>query len=491
MRECLVHRVMWSSSSVPKHTVSFPLAQTGEGIAECEVVQWYVNVGDTVRRFGRLCEVQSDKAAVEITSPYDGVLSRVVHPAGEIARVGEPLCEIQVEGELPAGAVAVNTNSTTTTTTTSNADDDGPPGGAHEHNAASHGEQGKQRSLCSPAVRRLAREKGVKLEEIHGSGPKGRVLKADVIEYVERIEETMKAGSQARATPTMGGSAPQAGERTDPAVSAGGDGHERGSGHVPGDVAMMKKKNAGLELRMMLEERDEDLVLPLRGYDRAMARAMTAAASVPHLLYCDDVRMDALHAARETLRASPSEILRGAKLTYLPLLLKALSLALLDFPRVNASFGADGSSVVIKRHHNIGVAMATPNGLVVPNIKAVDRLSVADVAVELRRLQALAAANKLDRADLEGGTITVSNIGSFGGTYAAPLLNVPEAAIVAIGKVRRVPGFDAEGRVVPQAVMGVSWSADHRVVDGETVARLCGAWKDMIENPSLIMLRTR
>jgi len=204
---------------------------------------------------------------------------------------------------------------------------------------------------------------------------------------------------------------------------------------------------------------------------------------------CAQICVDALLGVRAAL--SPEPALRGAKLTLLPLLVKALSAALAAHPHVNASLATGGDALVVHADHNIGVAMATLSGLVVPNIKRVQDLSVAQVAGELARLQRAAAANALSPDDVTGGTITVSNIGAIGGTSAAPLVSPPELAIVALGRVRRVPGFDAAGAIVPRSLLPVSWGADHRAVDGAALALLCNTWRELVEQPSKLLLLLR
>jgi len=226
---------------------------------------------------------------------------------------------------------------------------------------------------------------------------------------------------------------------------------------------------------------------PLRGYARAMVKSMTEASRVPHFYFCDDLCMDRLVALRTRLKADP----RHARLTYLPFLIKALSLAMSEYPALNSQLSGDGSEIVQFSSHNVGVAVATPSGLVVPNLKNVETKTVEEISGELVRLQELASEGRLEHEHLTGGTITVSNIGSIGGRYAMPLLNVPEAAIVALGRTRSVPFVDSDGGVVTRAVMGVSWGADHRVVDGATVAAFSNAWKALVEDPEAMIMRLR
>ena len=223
-----------------------------------------------------------------------------------------------------------------------------------------------------------------------------------------------------------------------------------------------------------------------------MFKTMTRSLSIPHFLYANEIDVTALSTLRQRLNNQPSNSLR---LSYLPFVIKAVSVALEDFPLLNARVDTDtGDNIpklVMREKHNIGVAMDTPQGLLVPNIKDVSARSILSIASEISRLQALANDGKLSATDLTGGTMTVSNVGSIGGTYVAPVLVQSEVAILGIGKSRTIPAFDEHDRVVKKAVMNFSWSADHRVVDGATMARMAERVGSLVEEPALMMARLR
>ena len=223
-----------------------------------------------------------------------------------------------------------------------------------------------------------------------------------------------------------------------------------------------------------------------------MFKTMTRSLSIPHFLYADEVDVTALSTLRQRLNRQPS---KAQRLSYLPFVIKAVSLALEDFPLLNARVdtGTEESTpkLVMREKHNIGVAMDTPQGLLVPNIKDVSARSILGIAIEVSRLQALAKDGKLSVTDLTGGTITVSNVGSIGGTYVAPVLVQSEIAILGIGKARTIPAFDDHDRVVKKDIMNFSWSADHRVVDGATMARVAERIRAFVEEPALMMTRLR
>lgn len=221
-----------------------------------------------------------------------------------------------------------------------------------------------------------------------------------------------------------------------------------------------------------------------------MFKTMTRSLSIPHFLYADEVDLTALSALRRRLNAK-----HGQKLSYLHFIIKAVSLALEDFPllnaRVDSSSEKEAPRLVMREKHNIGIAMDTPQGLLVPNIKNVSARSIFDIASETARLQTLARDGKLSAKDLTGGTITVSNIGSIGGTYVSPVIVHSEVAILGFGKARTIPAFDSQDCVVKKEIINFSWSADHRVVDGATMARMAEQARAFVEEPGLMVARLR
>ncbi|OMO53608.1 Biotin/lipoyl attachment [Corchorus capsularis] len=412
--------------------VEVPLAQTGEGIAECELLKWFVQEGDEVEEFQPLCEVQSDKATIEITSRYKGRVACILHDPSSIVKVGETLLKMAV-GDTQVPPITTNVleklipvdakpNRDTTT------------GGV----------------LSTPAVRNLAKEHGIDINAVQGSGKDGRVLKEDVLKY-----------------------AVQKGIVRDPAVTLTANLGEKSCSYASPNVV----------------ENNEDTIVQLRGFQRTMVKTMSMAARVPHFHYVEEINCDTLAELKASFQTNNSE--PGIKFTFLPILIKSLSMALSKYPMVNSCFNEESLEVILRGSHNIGIAMATPNGLVVPNIKNVQSLSILEITKELSRLQQLALDNKLNPADISGGTITLSNIGAIGGKFGAPILNLPEVAIIAIGRIQKLPQFADDGNVYPTSVMTVNIGADHRVLDGATVARFCNEWKQFIEKPELLMLHMK
>ena len=220
-----------------------------------------------------------------------------------------------------------------------------------------------------------------------------------------------------------------------------------------------------------------------------MVQSMKESLQIPHFGYYDEVDMTALMETRKLLNDVGQK--DGVKITYMPIMMKAASMALAEFPALNSFVSADETTQTIKSDHNIGLAMDTPRGLLVPIVKNCEQRSVFDIAYEINRLQAMGSQNKLGGEELTGGTFTLSNIGSIGGTYASPVILAPQVAIGALGKIRRVPRFDAEDNVYAANMMSVSWSADHRVIDGATMARFSNLWKDYLENPEKMLVHLK
>jgi len=218
-----------------------------------------------------------------------------------------------------------------------------------------------------------------------------------------------------------------------------------------------------------------------------MARQMMDSVStIPHFTYCEELDITELVALREQLKQKYAS--DSLKLTMMPFFMKALSLALLQFPVVNSRVNAECTELTYLSRHNIGMAVDSKVGLLVPNIKDVQTKSILDIAAEITRLTEAARSGRVTPTDLKDGTISISNIGALGGTVATPLINKPEVAIVALGKLQVLPRFNAKGDVEARKIMQVSWSGDHRVIDGGTIARFCNLWKQYLEQPQEMLL---
>ena len=225
----------------------------------------------------------------------------------------------------------------------------------------------------------------------------------------------------------------------------------------------------------------------IKGIKAAMAKQMVASVStIPHFTFSDEIDLTQLIALRSSLKEQYKA--QGVKLTMMPFFVKALSLAMKEYPVLNSKVNDECSELTYYNDHNIGIAVDSKIGLLVPNIKSCQSKSIVDVANDLTRLTHSAREGRVAPDDLKGGTISISNIGAIGGTIATPIINKPEVAIVALGKLQYLPRFDESGQVVSKAIMQVSWSGDHRVIDGGTIARFNNLWKSYLENPSAMMM---
>ncbi|HAA45695.1 MAG: dihydrolipoamide acetyltransferase [Halomonas sp. 54_146] len=419
----------------------FLLPDIGEGIVECEVVEWRVAEGDTITEDQPIVEVMTDKALVEITAPEAGIVTKLYVAQGHIAKVHAPLYAYQTSAhQTEEGDSQSDTSPNDTLKAAQPQASEKPIKKPASSLAASHG-----KVPASPAVRRLVREHALQLTDIAGSGKEGRVLKEDVLAHIDQASQTAAPSSQAAGQPAFNAQAEAQSETPAPRVE------------------------------------------PLRGMRAVMAKRMVEAAStIPHLQYGEEIDVTALLALRERLK--PLAEAQGERLTLMPFFMKAMALAVAEEPIVNAQLNAAGNELHYYSQCNIGMAVDSKAGLLVPNIKHVERLTLLEIAREVGRLTASAREGRVDQADLKGGTISISNIGALGGTYAAPIINAPEAAIVAIGKTQWLPRFDEQGAVQRRAIMTITWAGDHRFIDGGTIARFCNTWKGFLEAPDTMLL---
>lgn len=410
----------------------FILPDIGEGIVECEVVEWRVAEGDEIEEDQPVVDVMTDKAMVEITAPKAGRVTRLYHQQQAMAQVHSPLFAFipreREDTAPPAAAEKPQASADTRLTPVARVS----PGAG-------------QRVPASPAVRRLVREHELQLNDIAGSGKDGRVLKADVLAHLDQATKAPRATqNEARG-----------GLRATPA-------------NPPADQPEVR-------------------IEPIKGMKAAMAKSMVkSATTIPHFIYSEDIDVTELLKLREQLK--PEAEARGSRLTLMPFIMKAMALAVQEYPVLNSQLNDDVTEIHYLPHCNIGMAVDGKAGLIVPNVKGVETRTLLGIADEVARLTEAARSGRVSPDDLKGGTITISNIGALGGTYAAPIINAPEVAIVALGRTQKLPRFDASGQVVERAIMTVSWAGDHRIIDGGTIARFCNLWKGYLESPQTMLL---
>ncbi|OJD37652.1 dihydrolipoamide branched chain transacylase e2 [Diplodia corticola] len=444
------------------------LADIGEGITECQVIQWFVQPGARVEQFDKICEVQSDKATVEITSRFDGVIKKLHYEADEVAKVGKPLVDIDIQSEIseedqaiiespaeeaPQTSGAVRERQPAQSAEASSSDTSAVEASTQSSSSVERPPPGRHANLATPAVRHLLRQHNLNIEDIRGTGKEGRVLKDDIQRHVSASKEQATSAATTTTTTTSGPASP-------PPSSA----------PIAGD-------------------RD----VPLTPIQRQMYKTMTRSLNIPHFLYTDTVDFASLNRIRHKLFSqSPS----SPKLSALPFIIKAVSLALTSHPVLNAYLddATDPSKprLIHKAQHDIGIAVDSPGGLVVPVVRHVQAHSIASLAAEIARLAALARDNRLSLNELSGATFTVSNIGSVGGGAVAPVIVPPQVGILGVGRARPVPAFAADGvSVVRRDECVFSWSADHRVVDGATAARCAEEVRRLLEDVEGMVVRLK
>lgn len=413
-----------------------------------------------------------------------------------MAKVGKPFVDIDIEGgenkeveamtppelvSTPEGKQAVKGEAISTSTPQAIAPElkqafiaapwaQETPAPSHSSHSPVTKQTGNSASLATPAVRHLAKELNLDITQIPGTGKDGRVMKEDVYKFV-----------QAKNAPTPPSSAP-----------------------TPGASAAAAAASAFSSPDAAISGPQTETITPLTRTQEMMFKSMTRSLTIPHFLYADEVDFTSLVELRARLNKvlSKSGLPEGQvkKLSYLPFVIKAVSMALYKYPVLNARVDLDSNangkpSLVMRSQHNIGVAMDTPSGLLVPVVKNVGSLNILSIAAELARLQSLAVAGKLSPQDMSGGTITVSNIGSIGGTYLSPVIVEKEVAILGIGRMRTVPAFSTvpgeEDKILRRSVCNFSWSADHRVIDGATMARAADVVRTIVEEPDVMVMHLR
>lgn len=307
-----------------------------------------------------------------------------------------------------------------------------------------HRQPGKHASLATPAVRHIIKENKLNIQNIEGTGKEGRVSKDDVQRHIEASRQPVSSSSTS-PTPTQA-----------------------------------------------LAQQTEDQIKPLTPIQTGMFKQMTKSLSIPHFLYTDAVDFSSMTSLRKKYNAGRE---KPDRITPLPIIIKAVSLTLQQFPLINSHLDTTTNpnkpQIILKGCHNIGVAVDSPSGLLVPVIKDVQNHSIASLAAEIQRLSSLARAGKLTSADLTGATFTVSNIGSIGGTAVAPVIVGPQVGILGIGRAKIIPAFGEEGELIKREECVFSWSADHRVVDGAYVARAAEEVRKCIEGVDSMLVRMR
>ena len=430
----------------------FKLADLGEGMHEAEVVEWLIKEGDPARLDQTIARVETDKAIVELPSPVTGRVSAIRVKDGETAKVGEVLVVFETgttaNGDSATKQTSTNANATVTaaqTSTQSAQKGAMKQTGVDAMNFAPTG----TRIQAAPAVRKLAFELGVDLAQVTPSGTSGRISLDDVRAYAE----------QAKGRPQV---EPPVGQPQEPPV-------ERPQGIAPTYI-------------MSAQDRRE----PLTGLRKRIAEHMERSwRTIPHATAFGEVDGTALMALRSALKPVAEQ--RGIRLTYMPLLIKLLLPVLKEFPIFNASLDEEKREIIYKSSYHIGVATDSPEGLLVPVLRDADRLTVLEIASKLEKLIEGARKRTLALPELSGSTFTLNNVGSFGGGSGTPIINHPEVAILAVGRLQE-KAVVQQGAVLVRPMMPLALSFDHRLIDGALSGKFLARFSELVENPAQLML---
>ena len=421
-------------------TVQFHLPDLGEGITEAEVVRWLVKAGDTIAQDQEVVAVQTDKAVVELPSPVAGTVLALNVAEGQVIPVETVLLTIGEEDQLAATPVK---------TVHSPMVQENQP--VTHHDATS---RTKQRVLATPVARKMARDMGIDLATLHGSGPAGRI----------RTEDVQRVASL-KSTNGVGTASSRPGNPTD---------------KVNMDTIHRSLPQSGNDTQ------DEERI-PLRGLRRRIAENMVRSVStIPQVTSQVEVDATGLMMLRSALQTEADT--EGVKLSYLPLIIKVLVQTLQLYPYINATIDDERQEIVLKHTYHIGIATATPDGLLVPVIRHANRLTILEIASELNRLAEAGRERKLQLDELRGSTFTISNYGSVGGFFTTPIINPGEAGILGLGRIVKRP-WVVEDRVEVRPILPLSFTADHRLIDGELAMRFLNTLVSLLENPQRLLLR--
>lgn len=432
----------------------FRMPDIGEGIHEGEIVKWFVKPGDEVNEDDILCEIQNDKAVVEIPSPVAGKVEEILVDEGSVAVVGDVLIRLDAPGyenmQFKGDAHVEEDSSKTEAQVQATAEDgkveDTKQQETKEVPLSSEIEVAK-RVIAMPSVRKFARENGVDIQLVEGTGKNGRILKEDIIRYMEGGQTVQEA--------------PKVVEEKQEAVA-----------EIP-QIPVLEGE--------FLETREK-----ISGIRKAIAKAMVhSKQTAPHVTLMDEVDVSNLVAHRKKFKDVAAE--KGIKLTYLPYVVKALVAMLREFPEFNRSFDDETQEIVQKHYYNVGIAADTERGLLVPVIKHADRKSIFTIASEINDLATKAREGKLAPNEMKGGSMSITNIGSAGGQWFTPVINHPEIAILGLGRISEKP-IIKEGEIIAAPMLALSLSFDHRMIDGALAQNALNYLKRLLSDPELLLM---
>lgn len=430
---------------------NFKMPDIGEGIHEGEIVKWFVKEGEEIKEDDVLCEVQNDKAVVEIPSPVDGTVEKVHVDEGTVAIVGDTLITFDAEGYEDEA------EETEEESTSNDKEEPSEKESKKEEKAEKETPEKEEkqetsddkRVIAMPSVRKHARDNDVSIQEVKGSGKNGRILKEDIDNYLsgDQKEESQKSSED--------------------------------------EAVQTEEKSTSKETKVSKGEYPETRE-KMSGIRKSIAKAMVnSKTKAPHVTLMDEIDVTELVAHRKKFKGIAAE--QEIKLTYLPYVAKALVSTLKKYPILGSAVDDETDEIIYKNYYNVGIAADTDKGLLVPVVKDADRKSVFAISQEVNELADKARNGKLSSDEMKGATSTITNIGSAGGQWFTPVLNYPEASILGIGRIAEKPVV-RDGEIVIAPVLALSLSFDHRIVDGATAQMALNQIKRLLNDPQLIMM---
>ncbi|PEJ23874.1 dihydrolipoamide acetyltransferase family protein [Peribacillus butanolivorans] len=424
--------------------VEFKLPDVGEGMHEGEIIKWLIKEGESVTQDQPIVEVQTDKVNAELTAPATGVVKKILFTEGDIVEVGTTIFTIQEENDISVPETFVIEKE--------------PPVmqpadvKVNSEDITSKPHLEAARVLATPYVRQMAREMKVDIQQVKGSGPAGRIIESDLQQFIENNQFKQVNDNN-------------------------------NDNNILQDAAPIET----VQEKVMEKELEERILL--KGIRKKIAEHMVKSVStIPHVTHVDELEMDRLKELKDQLKTYSDN--KDIKLTFLPFFVKAIVIALKEFKTLNASIDEKTNEMVLKNYYHIGIATNTNDGLIVPVIKNADQKTIFQLADEIRQMAIQAREGKLSLEQITGSTFTISNVGPIGGLHATPIINYPEAAILALHKMEpRMVVRDLEG--VIRLMMNMSLSFDHRLIDGVTAVRFTNRIKELLENPILLVVEMR
>jgi pyruvate dehydrogenase E2 component (dihydrolipoamide acetyltransferase) len=409
----------------------FRLPDIGEGLHEAEIIKWFVNVGDEVKADEDIVEVQTDKAVVQLSSPVGGKIVKLGANADEVIKVGDILVTIADDENSPANQLEQSEPANSRT----------PQPTQHVTNSKKH------RVIAAPTVRKLARELGIDITLVSPTGKGGKVTREDLYSYQSQSSTTEESSSN--------------------------------------EASAVESYISSTETTEKAEIKRE----PIKGLRKKIYENMVKVKNIiPQCTAMDEVEVTKLVEVRSQLQGYSKD--KQVKLTYLPFIVKATAYALKANPIFNTKVDEERFEIIYNNQINIGIATATPDGLVVPVIKNADQKSILDIAEEIEELSTKARSKKLKSDQLSGGTFTISNTGGKGGWFATPIINYPEVAILGIHSIKKKPVVINDEIAIGQ-MMGMSLTFDHRIIDGEPSGIFMTMIKEFLEHPERLLLEGR